>query len=142
MAHHERGIEAQQQRRDDGEAARGSDQEDGAGDEVADADALQHAGNADVGEVELGNEVEQQSQAEDERSTAEGVQIQLAAIGALFNPSSEGERHRDADHPEEEGENEVGEGPAVPDGVAQGREDMAPGARIVHHHHGGDRQTA
>ena len=63
-------------------------------------------------------------------------------IGALFNPSSEGERHGDADHPEEEGENEVGEGPAVPDGVAQGREDMAPGAWIVHHHHGGDRQTA
>ncbi len=65
----------------------------------------------------------------------------LAAV-AFCRAGVEREDDGGADEKEEGWEDEVGEGPAVPGGVVEGREDVGPVAGIVDQDHEGDGDAA
>src|SRR5580704_14765241 len=60
---------------------------------------------------------------------------QSRAAVAAFQPFCGGEGHRDADDPQEERKNQVGERPPIPLGVVQLFINVVPGAGVVHEHH-------
>ena len=99
---------------------------------VAQADALEHAGDAVLGAVEqqVGDRVQHQAQA-DEAHRAQQHRVVRQAVA--------GERHGHADHEEEEREDQVGGRASVPGRVAQRRVHVAPVAGIVHEQHRRDR---
>src|SRR5262249_10916955 len=66
---------------------------------------------------------------------------QGAFIGAGFGLAAEREGHRYATDEQEEGEDPVGESPAVPLRVFQLGVQMTPVARIIHQQHAGDGES-
>ena len=62
--------------------------------------------------------------------------------GRGIQPLRQGEGDRDPDDEQEEREDQVGGGPAVPLGVLERGIDGLPGARVVHQDHPGDREAA
>ena len=105
-------------------------------DHVADGDALQDAADADRVQVEahadasdvgalravaVGQAATTNHHSQDEEldRAAEDLPRHLAAGGAAVEPPPDRDRYREADHPEEEGHNDVGQVQAVPPRVVQ-----------------------
>jgi hypothetical protein len=112
------------------------------GGQRAQAQALQHARDADGLEAEAGDEVEQQADADDDQRPAPGGEQQRGLVRARLGAAREADRHGHAADEHEEREHPVGEGPAMPLGMQQRRVDMAPIAGVVDQQHGHDREAA
>ena len=116
-------------------------QVDQRGGEIAERDALEHARDAQRRPVEPRKAVEHDAQREDHRRAAQHAHEHGPAHPAS-RAWAQGQGNRGAHDEQEEGEDEIGGRPAMPVGVAQRRIDGAPGARIVHQHHGRHRDPA
>ena len=123
-------------------AGAAGDEADEAGDEVADGDAGEHSEDAQVGEVEVREGAEEHLDGEDGDGAAKHVEGERALAVASCDAGVEGQDDGDADEEEEVGEDEVGEGEAVPCGVVELRVDVAPVAGIVDEDHEGDGEAA
>ena len=122
---------------------------DEAGDEVADGDAGEDSEDAQVGEVEVGERAEEQFDGEDDGGrggTTCRARVRLAAYPECRQGygrcGRDGKDDGDADEEEEVGEDEVGEGEAVPFGVVELGVDVVPVAGIVDEDHERDGEAA
>ena len=121
---HQRPIEQKERCRDDGLRTPPRVQEDEGGDEIADADALEHAGDANRGKVVAGEAGEDEAKGEDDGGSAEDFQVEVTVGTAHLSATAKGKHDRDADDEEEEGEegeDKIGRCPPVPLGVRERR---------------------
>jgi hypothetical protein len=128
----------------------GEHQQDG--EQVGQADALQHAHDPERAEVQgrvvdgplqhRGRGVEDEAQGEQHRHPADQPLVEGASVlGRGLAVARQGEGDRGADDEEEGGEDLIGRREAVPFGVAQGGVDVAPASRVVDQDHAGDGET-
>jgi hypothetical protein len=87
---------------------------DEAGDQVTDGDSGEHSEDAQVREVEVGEGREEHLDGEERSRATEDVQRERALAFAFGDARLEREDDGHADQEEEVGEDEVGEGEAVP----------------------------
>src|SRR5205085_3556309 len=124
--------------------------EDERGEEVADGDAVEHARQAygrkpyegvrsEVVERKPG---EERAERVDDERAADYLHVKVALAPIALCSTREGERYRDADDEEEEGEYEVGRRPAVPRRVFERAVDRTPSAGVVDENHPGDGHAA
>ncbi len=113
--------------------------------QIANSDALQHPGDPDCRPAELVSEdqsiwksIEKQANREYRERSLECVHHQFVPVGPLLNTFRKGERHGDADNPEKERKDEIGEGPSIPCRMFEWRIDMRPGTGVIDHHHASD----
>ena len=117
-------------------------QHQGRGQQRAQGDALQHAGDAHGPPVEVRDQVEREAHQKDhERPPRQAAQQGRAAVAQGQAPAR-GQRHGHADDEEEEGKDPVSEGPAVPGCVGELRIQVRPVTRVVDQHHARDGKAA
>mmetsp|Transcript_22294 Transcript_22294/g.87872 ORF Transcript_22294/g.87872 Transcript_22294/m.87872 type:complete len:322 (-) Transcript_22294:1717-2682(-) len=136
---------AQQQRQQQKQPAPPAQLDDGpARDDKADADALQHAHDAELGFVHQppGQRMQHQAQADDAQPALEHRGTQRARRRTGVDTRPQGECCRHPDDEQEEREDQVGRRAAMPVRVFQRPIDMAPVARVVDEQHGRHRQPA
>ncbi len=108
-----------------------------------DCDALQHARDPQIRQVqEIRERVQQQAEQEDDRRPLRRARRDVRAFGAPRDLHRERVRHGHADNEQEERKDQVRRRPAVPLRVPQRRVDRAPAPRIVDDQHARDRETA
>ncbi len=106
---------------------------------IAQRDPLQDAHDADMGDIEMRQQVEDQA----EREQGHDADHDVAGQGGLRlagGAGSERERHRRPDAEQEAGEDHVGQGQAVPVGVVEDGEIMHPVALVGDQDHADDAQ--
>jgi|SRR5579862_465524 len=140
---HERPV-TEEEDRDDGEELRGAAgvKADEASDKVAEGDAGEHAVDAEAREVKVRVEVEEEVERENDDGAAEDVKGEFFSGLAAGDAGLEREDDGGADHEEEVGEDEVGEGEAVPCCVVELGVGVGPVAGVVDENHEGDGEAA
>lgn len=115
---------------------------DETGDEVADCNSGEDSEDAEMGVVEVRIEAEEEIESEDGGAAADDVKAECAAGFALADARIQRQDNGGADEEEEVGEDDVGEGEAVPGGVVKLGEGVGPVAGIVDKNHEGDGEAA
>jgi hypothetical protein len=121
--------------------ARDEEIDDGA-DEVADADALQHSGEAESVPVIVGEAVERDAEEDEDDAAAKNSQGELDAVGSVREARGERVWDGETDHEEERGEDHVGAGGAEPCGVLELGVGVSAPAGVFDEDHGSDDEAA
>jgi hypothetical protein len=125
-----------------GNACEGNDfasaETDQSGAEIAERNSCEDAVDANVSEMKVGVGAQKHLDREDDCGAAEEVSGKAESGVASSNTGLKGEDDRHADEEEEAGEDEIGEGPAIPNSVIELRVDVRPVTGIVDENHEGD----
>src|SRR5262249_32908649 len=109
------------------------------------SNTLQNAWNAQDGQGippgDVVQGVQHQPQAKEDNDASSYPKIDAQRRALWPTVTRQGKRHRDANNEQEGRKDEIGERPAVPGGMQQGRENVTPVASVVDQNHPGDSET-